>query len=125
MLAHPVGGDGVGLDTVWIQFRRNAEPWQDLADISALQMRVQGRAKVPAEAIDPIGCRPKKTAFRFGFLFPVGMGDIVVVLLRLPGLIENGRIIAAVEGDVGFHEKVIREQLAAFAKQECQHAFRR
>ena len=49
------------------------------------------------------------------------MGDVAVLFLRGPGLVENGGIIAAVKRHIRLDEEMVGEHLAAVAHQDFQH----
>ena len=84
----------------------------------------QPTSTVAANLFDPVCGRSEKIhPFLMFFIFATALrgGEMTAVPGRL-GLVKNGWIIAAVEGNVGFDEEMVGKQPAAIAEQELEDA---
>src|SRR5258706_1277324 len=95
-------------------------------------MGMLGHAEVPAETINPIrrlagGVSRLLAVFAFSTsMLPVFtlIPNGIFTFLRLTGDVENRRVEAAVERDVGLDEKVIGKEAAAIAQTHFQRTVR-
>ena len=87
-------------------------------------MRVFGDEKMPAKTLDPIFGRTEEVHL-FLVLLPLVplllVGKMPAVLGR-PSLVKNGRIITAMEINIGLDEEMIGEEAASVTQQDFQHA---
>ena len=108
-IPQPVSRHRVGVHPLRVQVRRYPQPRQNLTLVAALQMRVLRHHEMPAKALNPILRLVKEVHLPLMFLLLrlAFLGCHVSAALRGLALVENGRVIAAVKRDVGFHEKMV------------------
>jgi hypothetical protein len=145
-LPEPVGGGGVGLDFLRVQRGGGAEPRQDFTHVRAVakfdfldrmmvvfmsvgmgmsvalvEVRVLGGPELAPEGFEPVARRAEEIVLVAGVLLLDGSG-VGSHVRRLEGgaVVEDARVIAAVEVSVGLDEEVLGEELAAIADEHGQ-----
>ena len=89
-------------------------------------MGMLGEPEMAAETVNPVRWLAEKGRFLFVLRFIVfvmaSARHVIFLFLRLPGLIEDGGIKAAVEINIRLHKKMIGEHLPAVAEKHGQNA---
>jgi len=83
LVGQPIGGDGVGVHDLRVQFSGNFEPGQDFPFLAMFQMSVFGDQGMPAKAFHPISRRAQKILLLFMLLIlGAFVVDATVTLIR-------------------------------------------
>ena len=80
--------------------------------------------EMPAEALDPIARRPEEIHL-FLMLLLGGIAFLGRHVAAVPGrlgLVEDGRVVAAVERNIRLHKEMVGKQPAAVSEQHLEHA---
>ena len=122
LLPQPIGRDGVGVHSLWVQGRSQPEPGENLSRLTeALKVAMLGRLKVAAKRFEPVAVPVMRMA--------AGVIVVMRLLRRLrqvgladgSGGVEDGRVKTLMKIGVSFEENMVGKRPPALAEQESEH----